>query len=215
MGRPRLKPPKERPNEMALRHFLTAATTDVGEADHVEPSAHLYAAFTRYCSQENIKRMGASAFGRELGKTMGFEPVRMGAGRQKAWRDIRLRPRWKEIAEQAIERRADDYSNGRFVRPASAPKKIYPLALVSRFLTGCTERDEDSAEPFAALFTVFRWWCSICGYLPLGRKKFGAMLTELRIESGRVGHGRQRVRQGIRLKTGYAATAMSPLAPSR
>ncbi len=77
--------------------------------------------------------MGPITFGRELGKTGEFEPILIGKSwgkRQRAWKDIRLRARFKQIAEDQEERSKP---------PAPPPlacrlRRMKPEFLVRRFL---------------------------------------------------------------------------------
>ncbi|MGO9547404.1 MAG: hypothetical protein ACLPPF_21745 [Rhodomicrobium sp.] len=202
-------PPKELPHAVSLERFLIAATSDFGARDHVELSSHLYAAFKRWCSQKLIKPMSVSAFGRELGKTGDYEPDRVGSDSQKAWRDIRLRPRWKEIAQCATQ------SAPAGPPPFAAlnrPKRIHAPLLVGRFLAAATKADGVSVELFSELFHVHLKWCEAVNYQPLTPLSFGKGLTKLHIDAGRVGNGRHRVRRGIRLLPIYQA-AWAPAKP--
>src|SRR5262249_43844922 len=133
MGRSALRPRQKLQNEDALRRFLTAATTEVGDADHVELSSRLYIAFERYCSQERIECMKPSIFGGGLGKTMEFDPARAGSRGEKAWHGIKLRPRWKQIVDRAIERQKEKAA------VEVGPKRKPPRAVVFRFLNWCCE----------------------------------------------------------------------------
>jgi hypothetical protein len=202
MGRRALKPPKELLPDEVLQAFLSAATTR--RSGYAELSAHLYAAFEHWCGEEGIKPAEAMVFGRKIGKTKKFESARVGAAGQKAWRGVRLKPKWKKIAEMATERRRKSTygrSNG-----------IAPKLLASRFLIAATEPETSALEPFSHLFAAFREWCTWMQAKPLGRKSFGEALTKLRITPGRMGHGGQKARRGIRLQPAFKAAALSALA---
>jgi hypothetical protein len=190
-------PPKELPLDVALDRFLESATTEIGARDHVELSSHLYAAFRRWCSQKRIKAMGASAFGRELGKA-DFEATRLSSSRAKAWRGICLRPRWKKIAEEETAR----------LKAACAPRSVpivcgrklrKPKALVRTFLTYVAKHDRISVEPTARLFEEHLRWCRYTDHCPLRRPAFGKALKAMGLEPVRLGNGRQRAWRGYRL----------------
>ena len=150
--------------------------------------------------------MGPVTFGRELGKTMEFEPILIGKSygkRQRAWKDIRLRPRFKKIAEEAEER-------GKPPEPSPAAcglRRMKPLALVRRFLIRATLRDDGAVETFPLLFQAHLEWCQVAGRWPLSRKEFGRALTKAGVKAGRLGHGNVHVRHGVRINPAYTYLA--------
>jgi hypothetical protein len=189
-------PPKKLPNEVALERFLESATTDVGARDHIELASHLYIAFKRWCSQKHVEPMGPSAFGRAIAAE--FYPVRLGQARARAWRGIRLRPRWKKIAEEGTEWRKAMNA------PRSVPivlglKRLQAKALVRRFLTLRGTHDRVSVEPFIRLFEEHLKWCHYTLYYPLRRSSFARALKEIGLEPVRLGHEQRRAWRGYRL----------------
>jgi hypothetical protein len=210
MGRRALSPPKKLKPEVALARFLECATTDVGDMGHVEPTLHLLAAFGRWCSQEHVDPMGPVTFGRELGKTGEFEPILIGESwgkRRRAWKDIRLRPRFKQIAEEAEERSKP---------PAPSPaarrlRRMKPEFLVRKFLVWSTLREEGAVETFALLFQAHLEWCKVFERWPLSCKEFGRALTKNGVKAGRLGHGNVHVRHDIRINPAYRHMARQAL----
>ena len=132
MPRKAAAPPKELPNEVALDRFRGDAIADWGDDDAIELAAHLYAAFRHWCGKKRIAPMTPQAFGRELGKTMEYEPIRLGSERQKAWRGIRLVREWKKIAELASDKRKPRNKPG-FTLVVNKRWRPKPRAMVSAF----------------------------------------------------------------------------------
>ncbi len=213
MGRAALKVPACISSEDAIERFLDATCAyDTGDcANAVEPMAVLYWVYRRWCSRRSIKPMGVSGFGRALSEH-GFVAAKIGDGRarRRGWMGLRLDSELREAAEESLllkaERTARSRKSGptKASRPGDAMRQAAPVGIVWKFLVWCTSRETDSVELFADLYASFRYWCGVCDYYPLGRKKFGEVLKQrFDLEDARIGHKRIRAKRGVRLDASW------------
>ncbi len=208
MGRPAIRPPKQLSKQVAMRRFLESATTDVGARDHIEPFAHIHAAFERWCSKQQVAPMGKITFARELGNAINYEegdwdfrPWRVGSSQIRSWKGIKLRPIWKRFAEWQEEQREAEAKKPSVPTVILGPKRRPPRALVRRFLANSGIDDKDSVEPFTRLFDEFTKWCQYTGHWPLGRIAFAMKLRKAGLEPVMLGHKNQRAWRGFHIFT--------------
>ncbi len=201
---------KELPNEVAMRRFLTSATTEVGARDNVEPFSHVYAAFGRWCSKNSMPPMSKIAFARELGNAINyddgecdwdFRPCRIGSAGVRSWRGIKLRPIWKRFAER---QHGEEEQLKAASKPSGPPiigglKRRPPRVLVRRFLAQRGVEDKGSLEPFGRLFDEFSQWCRYTEHWPMNRIAFARTLRKAGLEPVELGHENQRAWRGFHI----------------
>jgi hypothetical protein len=83
-----------------VRRFLSMAAER--DAVAVEPSAHIFQAFRKWCEWTQYPPLDPFSFGRELTK-LRIETERYGHGGMRARRGIRLSPDYKAAAVKALE----------------------------------------------------------------------------------------------------------------